>query len=104
MSCPTCGRKTVAGECADGYMPYLSGDYPCPFNPDPLAEPKNLRVLPPLVLPRAGYLSEECIQTSDKCTERDNAEVVKSDALTPDPAGNAPEVANYSSEGLEDLL
>lgn len=35
-------------------MPYLSGDYPCPFNPDPLAVPKNLRELPPLVRHRAA--------------------------------------------------
>lgn len=29
-------------------MPYLSGDYPCPFNPDKSAQPRNLRELKPL--------------------------------------------------------
>lgn len=54
MSCPTCGRKAVAGECADGFMPYLSGDYPCPFNPDKSAAPRNLRALPALQSHRAA--------------------------------------------------
>lgn len=57
-------------------MPYLSGDYPCPFNPDKAAAPKNLRELPPVI--------------------RHEARVI------PDPGANSPEV--MSSAGLEDLL
>lgn len=48
MSCGTCQRKAVAGQCMDGYVHYLSGDYPCPFNPDVLAEVRNYVELPAL--------------------------------------------------------
>ena len=48
MACPTCGRRAPAGACVDGYVHYLAGDYPCPFNPDPLATVKNPVVLAPL--------------------------------------------------------
>lgn len=46
--CGICPRKVAAGSCVDGYVHYLSGDYPCPFNPDVLAEPRNLVELPAL--------------------------------------------------------
>lgn len=63
MSCGVCGRKVAAGSCADGYVPYLSGDYPCPFNPDVLASPRNLRVLPPLASHNARVPSEPELST-----------------------------------------
>lgn len=47
MSCPVCQRREVAGSCNDGFVAYLSDDYPCVFNKQ-AAGPRNLRVLPPL--------------------------------------------------------
>lgn len=54
MACQTCKRTAQAGSCEDGYVHYLSGDYPCPFNPDPLATVKNYVELPPLVVKRVA--------------------------------------------------
>lgn len=45
MSCSICGRREVSGSCQDGYVVYLSGDYPCVFN-KAVTEPRNLRVVP----------------------------------------------------------
>jgi hypothetical protein len=47
MSCPVCGRREVAGSCNDGFVTYLSGDFPCVFN-KAATGPRNLRELPPL--------------------------------------------------------
>lgn len=47
MSCGVCGRQAVAGSCNDGFVAYLSGDYPCVFNKK-ADGPRNLRELPPL--------------------------------------------------------
>lgn len=47
MSCGVCGRHEVSGSCQDGYVVYLSGDYPCVFNPKATG-PRNLRELPAL--------------------------------------------------------
>lgn len=77
MSCGVCGRREVSGSCQDGYVVYLSGDYPCIFN-KAVTEPRNLRVLPPLT--------------------RQNPRVIA------DTGYNSPEVTTYSDEGLEDLL
>lgn len=77
MSCAVCGRREVAGACNDGFITYLSGDFPCVFNKRD-TEPRNLRVLPPLI--------------------RQNRRVI------PETADNSSEVASYSAEGLEDLL
>lgn len=49
MSCPIC-QRAVAGECSEGFIKYLSGDYPCPFNPDKdWIGVRNPRVVPPLI-------------------------------------------------------
>lgn len=80
MSCPVC-QRSQAGSCVDGYIVYLAGDYPCPFNPDKdWLEVRNPKVLPPLS--RAGRLPER----------------------TPNGIANVPEREDLSSEGLEDLL
>lgn len=92
MSCPTCGRKIVAGECADGFMPYLSGDFPCPFNPAKDAAPRNLRVLPPLVVHHATPQPRPDVPSG------------KIEDVPGDPAPNYPEREAASSDGLEDLL
>lgn len=80
MSCATCGRAGAAGQCVDGYIGYLSGEYPCPFNPDPLALPRNLVELAPLSS-RAGRIAP----------------------AKPADTPNVPE-REGSSDGLEDLL
>jgi hypothetical protein len=76
MSCPTCGRREVAGSCNDGFVAYLSGDYPCVFNKT-ADGPRNLRELPPL-------------------------QVVKRDDPAPEMRDSSSET--MSSAGLEDLL
>lgn len=48
MTCEVCKRRNAAGMCSEGYIHYLSGDYPCSFNPDPLATMQNPRVIKPL--------------------------------------------------------
>jgi hypothetical protein len=53
MSCQTCGRREVAGSCNEGFVHYLSGDYPCVFNKRDTA-PRNLRELPALCHKRTG--------------------------------------------------
>jgi hypothetical protein len=76
MSCGICGRREVSGSCQDGYVVYLSGDYPCVFNKQATG-PRNLRELPPL-------------------------QVVRRDDPAPQMRDNSSEA--MSSEGLEDLL
>lgn len=59
MTCSVCGRPAPAGSCEEGYVRYLSGDYPCPFNPDKdWLEVKNPRELP--------NVSGKRVQISDK--------------------------------------
>lgn len=54
MSCPVC-QRAVAGSCSEGFIKYLSGDYPCPFNPDKdWIGVRNPRTVAPLS--RAGRL------------------------------------------------
>lgn len=72
MSCGICGRREVSGSCQDGYVVYLSGDYPCIFNKG-VTEPRNLRELPALSS-RAVSLSEERTQISDNLPEREDDE------------------------------
>jgi hypothetical protein len=52
MSCGICGRREVAGSCNDGFVTYLSGDYPCVFNKK-ADGPRNLRELAPLTVHHA---------------------------------------------------
>lgn len=48
MACPIC-KRAQAGSCSEGYIKYLSGDFPCPFNPDKdWLGVRNPKVLPPL--------------------------------------------------------
>lgn len=79
MSCDVCGGVRKPGRpCEGGYVPYLSGDYPCPYRVDAATAPvRNPRALPPVVTRRPA----------------------------PEPDADLWTVpAPMSSEGLEDLL
>lgn len=46
MACSICGRREPPERCNEGYLEYLSGEYPCPFSKG--LSPRNLVELPPI--------------------------------------------------------
>lgn len=70
MSCPIC-KRPVAGTCSEGFIKYLAGDYPCPFNPDrDWIGVRNPREVP--ALSRSGRLSEQTPNGITNVPERED--------------------------------